>query len=339
MKKTNTSALQRATAGRDRALGALARGGVAAALLASACASTTTPPAPPTKAAETTAGPPAGLGRRDDAATLGPFAHGPLTVRAHRSAEYSAAVNSWVLETATEVALIDAQLVMPEAEKVAALLRSTGKKLAWVWISHAHPDHYAGLQAIAAAFPGVPLYARASTVEEGPALLKKFDAPLQKFFPGEMASGPVALTPYTSPTLKLGEVEVQIVDLQGGEHTSTTMLVVPSQRIAFTGDLVYNRVHPWLNELDDRGVLAHLQMLEGRADIDVFYPGHGQPFAKAFIATYRGYVNDFLAEVPVAADANDLIARMWRRYPDWQTLAGLRFSANAYIGARATTPK
>jgi glyoxylase-like metal-dependent hydrolase (beta-lactamase superfamily II) len=311
----------------------------AAALFAGGCATSTPPPASPPPASTTmTARPPAGLGRRDDAATLGPFAYGPLTLRAHRSAEYSAAVNSWLLETGTEVALVDAQLVMPEAAKVVELLRATGKKLAWVWISHGHPDHYAGLEAIAAAFPGVPLYARPATVDDGPAIMKQFEAPLQKFFPGEMATGPVALTAYTQPTLKVGDVEVQIVDLQGGEHASTTMLVIPSQRVALTGDLVYNRVHPWLNELDGHGVLAHLDMLEGRADIDRFFPGHGAPFDKAFIATYRGYVNDFLAEVPVALDSNDLIARMWRRYPDWQTLAGLRFSATAYVAARTSPP-
>ena len=49
---------------------------------------------------------------------------------------------------------------------------------------------------------------------------------------------------------------------------------------------------------------------------------------------YRRDVTDFLAEVPQARDSADLIARMWRRYPDWRTMAGLRFSANAYVGAR-----
>jgi glyoxylase-like metal-dependent hydrolase (beta-lactamase superfamily II) len=280
------------------------------------------------------AGPPPGLGRRDNAGTLGPYGSGPVTLRAHQSAEYSATVNSWVIETATEVALVDAQLVMPEAQKVAELVRSTGKKLAWVWVTHGHPDHYAGLEAIAAAFPGVPLYARASTVTDGPELLKKFDAPLKKFFPGEMTSGPVALTAYTEPSIRVGGVDVKIVDLTGGEHGTTTMLVIPSLRAALVGDVVYNKVHPWLNEMDDAGVLKQVDMLGTLADVDTFYPGHGEPFDRSFLPVYRGYVTDFLAELPQAKDGEDLILRMWRRYPDWRTMAGLRFSANAYIGAR-----
>ena len=290
---------------------------------------------PPAKPAAMPAAPRSNaLGRLDDDATLGPFGKGPLTLRAHKSAEYSGSVNSWLLETATEVALVDAQLVVPEAKKVVELVKSTGKKLAWVWITHAHPDHYAGLEAIAAAFPGTPLYGRPATVEEGPAFLKKFEEPLQKFFPGEMAKGPVALTAYTAPTLAVGGVEVRIVDLKGGEHTNATMLVLPSLRGALTADLVYNKVHPWLNEMDDKGVLAHLDLLAGLADVDTFYPGHGEPFGKDYLPTYRGYVNDFLSELSAAKDGEDLIGRMKRRYPDWRTMAGLRFSANAYIGAR-----
>ncbi len=320
-----------------------ASGGAFACALASALgiavvASCATPPPPPpapaAPAAAAEAGPPGGLGRRDDATTLGPYGSGPLTLRAHRSAEYSATVNSWLLETATEVAVVDAQLVMPEAERVVALVRATGKRLAWVWVSHGHPDHYAGLQALATAFPGVPLYARPSTVADGPALLQKFDAPLKKFFPGEMTTGPVALSPYTGATIAVGGVELKIVDVEGGEHPTSTMLLVPSLRAALIGDLVYNRVHPWLNEMDDAGVLKHVDMLGALADVDTFYPGHGEPFGRDFLPVYRGYVTDFLAEVPQAKDGNDLVARMWRRYPDWRTMAGLRFSANAYINAR-----
>ncbi|MBM4279769.1 MAG: MBL fold metallo-hydrolase [Deltaproteobacteria bacterium] len=307
-------------------------------VVATACA--TPAPSPSSTAGATQpaapSGPPAGLGRRDNAATIGPFGSGALTLRAHQSAEYSATVNSWLLETATEVAIVDAQLVMPEAQKVVELVRSTGKKLAWVWVSHGHPDHYAGLEALATAFPGVPLYARSSTVTDGPELLKKFDAPLQKFFPGEMTKGPMALSPYTAATLAVGGVEVKIVDIEGGEHPTSTMLVIPSLRGALVGDLVYHKVHPWLNEMDDVGVLKHVDMLSTLADVDTFYPGHGEPFGRDFLPVYRGYVTDFLAEVPQAKDGNDLIERVWRRYPDWRTMAGLRFSANAYIGARAS---
>jgi hypothetical protein len=52
------------------------------------------------------------------------------------------------------------------------------------------------------------------------------------------------------------------------------------------------------------------------------------------LPVYRKYVLDFLADAKVAKDANDLVLRTWQRYPDWRTMAGLRFSAAAHIQAR-----
>lgn len=279
-------------------------------------------------------GPPPGIGKRDNATRLGPFTDGPLTITSHLSAEYSATVNSWLLIGKTEVGLIDAQLIVPEAEKVVALIKEQNKKLAWVWITHAHPDHHAGLEAIVAAFPGVPLLAHPQTAASAPAILEKFDAPLQKFFPGEMAKGPVTLTAHNEPTLKLDDQTIEILVFEGGEHELTTALKLPAQKALFVGDLVYNRVHPWLNELDTTTVLAQVDQLAAMTDVETFYPGHGELFKRDYLPTYTKYVQDFLAEVPQAKDGEDLILRVWRKYPDWRTMAGLRFSANAHIDRR-----
>lgn len=303
------------------------------ALLLASCAANK----PASSAQASPDGPPPGIGRRDNATTLGPFTGGPLAVSAHLSAEYSATVNSWILAGPTEIGLVDAQLVMPEAEKVVALLKQHNKKLAWVWITHAHPDHHAGLQAIAAAFPGVPLLAHPRTAEQAPVILKKFDEPLQRFFPGEMATASPALTPHTEPTLRLDGVEIRIHVFEGGEHELATALEVPAMKALFIADLVYHRVHPWLNELDVDTALAHVDRLAAMPEIDTFYPGHGEPFGKDYLPTYTGYVKDFMSEVAQAKDADDLILRVWRRHPDWRTMAGLRFSARAHIDARTPT--
>lgn len=280
-------------------------------------------------------GPPPGIGARDDATTLGPFAGGPLTITSHLSAEYSAKVNSWLIVGPTEVGLIDAQLVMPEAEKVVALIKAQNKKLAWVWITHAHPDHHAGLEAIAAAFPEAPRLAHPRTVEMAPQVLKKFEAPLNKFFPGEMARTSPALTGHTADTLTLDGQTIKIHVFEGGEHELATALELPDQKALFIADLVYNRVHPWLNELDVTTVLTHVERLAGMNEVETFYPGHGEPFKKDYLPVYVKYVNDFLAEVPQAKDSPDLVDRVWRRYPEWRTMAGLRFSATAHVEARA----
>jgi glyoxylase-like metal-dependent hydrolase (beta-lactamase superfamily II) len=301
----------------------------------SACASTAPQPSSTTPPSETAADePPAGLGRRDDAATLGPYEAGqPLVLLAHKSAEYSASVNSWLLEGPTEIGLVDAQMLVPEAEALVELLRSRNKKLAWVWVTHAHPDHYAGLQVIADAFPGVPLLAHPETAQKAPELRAKFDEPLQKFFPGLLAPA-AALTPYADTSLRVDGVEIEILTFTGGEHELSTALFVRAQQAMIIADLVYNEVHPWLNELDVDTLLTHVDTLAAMQGVETFYPGHGEPFGKEFLPVYTKYVHDFLAELEHASDSKDLVARTWRRYRDWRTLAGLRFSATAHIEAR-----
>ena len=309
--------------------------------LGAACASPQPAVSPPSTVAATGAAdePAPGIGRRDDAAVLGPFGTGPITLIAHQSAEYSAKVNSWLIEGPTEIGLVDAQLVLPEAEKVVELIKSRGKKLAWVFVTHAHPDHYVGLEAIAKAFPDTPRYARPETTVEAPALFRLYEQPLQRFYKGQLPTTPATLTPFTDRTLRVDGVDVNIIDLKGGEHTTSTMLHLPSMRALLVADLVYNRVHPWTNGLDTTGILHQLDELEARTDIDVFYPGHGEPFTKPYIAEYRSYIVDFLADVAVAKDSKDLILTTWRRHRDWRTLAGLRFSAEAHIGDRDAKAK
>ncbi|WP_266218288.1 MBL fold metallo-hydrolase [Paraliomyxa miuraensis] len=302
-------------------------------------AACTTTPAQPTRAPAPSTEPeadmpPSGLGQRDDAATLGPYAtDGPVMLLAHKSAEYSASVNSWLIEGPTEIGLVDAQMVIPEAEAVVELLKSRNKELAWVWITHAHPDHYAGLAVIAEAFPEVRLLARPQTANDAPQLRVRFDEPLQKFFPGLMAA-PVELTPYEAQSLHVDGVEVRIESFVGGEHGFSTALSIPVLKAMLIADLVYNRVHPWLNEMDVDTLLAHVETLAQLEGIETFYPGHGEPFGKDYLPTYVQYVGDFLAEAEVATSPQDLVARVWRRYRDWRTMAGLRFSATAHMEAR-----
>lgn len=299
---------------------------------AKAPAEPTQAPAPSTEAQVDM--PPDGLGKRDDAATLGPYAEGgPVMLLAHQSAEYSGTVNSWLIEGPTEIGLVDAQMVIPEAEAVVALLESRKKKLAWVWITHAHPDHYAGLAVIAKAFPGVPLLAHPETAKTAPELRLRYDEPLNRFFPGLMAA-PVELTPYESESLRVDDVEVRIQTFVGGEHGLSTALLIPALKAMLIADLVYDHVHPWLNEMDVDTLLAHVETLARAEGVETFYPGHGEPFGKDYLPTYVQYVDDFLAEVPRAESQADLVARVWRRHRDWRTMAGLRFSATAHMKAR-----
>src|SRR6266516_2452776 len=76
------------------------------------------------------------------------------------------AVTSTLVSGEHDAVLIDAQFALPEAERIAAAITASGKRLTTIYISHWHPDHYFGLPAILAAHPDARVVARPETVDQ-----------------------------------------------------------------------------------------------------------------------------------------------------------------------------
>ena len=69
------------------------------------------------------------------------------------SDESGFAVASVIVMGKNDAALIDAQWTLSNGHRVAAEILETGKNLKYIYITHAHPDHYFGLGPITEAFP------------------------------------------------------------------------------------------------------------------------------------------------------------------------------------------
>lgn len=258
---------------------------------------------------------------------------GPLTIGIFRSAERTASVNSYLLMGAEEAILVDAQLVDSEARRLVDWVRGTGKRLTTVYVTHGHPDHFMGLRVVAEAFPEARILARPRVAENMPVLFERYRAPLNRFFPGDVADGVVTPERFEGDTLELDGTEIRILELEEGEADLLTMLHIPSMRALFCADVVYHDVHPWLNELRVDGVLEHVERVRAM-ELDWIYPGHGDPVRPEYLDTYVEYVRTFVSMAQTAESAPALIEAMLQRYPSWRTEAGLRFSAQAHLEAR-----
>ena len=60
--------------------------------------------------------------------------------------------NSHILIGENGAVLIDAQFSSDEGKRVAELIKSTGKRLTKILITHPHPDHYYGLEVLETEF-------------------------------------------------------------------------------------------------------------------------------------------------------------------------------------------
>src|SRR5260370_38306790 len=73
--------------------------------------------------------------------------------------------NSVIIEGAREVLLVDAQLTKTSAEKVLQQIKETKKPLSIVYITHAHADHFLGLEVFKDAYPRVRIIATSAVVD------------------------------------------------------------------------------------------------------------------------------------------------------------------------------
>lgn len=95
------------------------------------------------------------------------------------------ASNAVLIKGREEAVLVDNCLIEGDAQKLVKMIRSSGRELTTVLITHAHPDHYFGLGAIRDAFPAARMYARPEVIDG----MREFRAKIvhwQEMYRGEL---------------------------------------------------------------------------------------------------------------------------------------------------------
>jgi glyoxylase-like metal-dependent hydrolase (beta-lactamase superfamily II) len=205
-------------------------------------------------------------------------------------------VNSFFIETATGVIIVDTQFPVSTARELGARLDELGKPLAAIIITHPHPDHYNGLPVLMHNRAPVPVYASEATIRG----IKSTQA-------GKRAAWtPVFGTDYPSAdglpdhplgpdeTLDIASIQLRLIDIGPGECSINSIVHVPQADALIASDLIYNGVHPWLAEHRTSSWLRQLDDVQTRfGHIANIYAGHGQPGTSALFDVQRRYIEDF----------------------------------------------
>lgn len=205
-------------------------------------------------------------------------------------------VNSYVVSTAEGSILVDGMLTVTDARSVRAHLDALRGPLLGALVTHAHPDHYAGLAHLLAGLE-IPIYATPEVrrvIARDDALKDTIVRPMmndqwpnERIFPNRDAGGEV----------RLGDTTLRVEAIGPGESPADSLWWLDQRRV-FVGDLVYNGMHAYLADGSFRAWLDQLSSLEVRLPDDaVLYVGHGEPRGKAAIAAQRRYIEAFVASV------------------------------------------
>ena len=254
--------------------------------------------------------------------TVTRFTRGDTTFHTYTAPEAGFRVNTHIVETPTELTVIDAQLALPLAQEVVAVINDIGKPVARFIISHAHPDHFSGLQVLAEAFPTADIYALQSVR----GYLAEWAQPVLDARRAAFGDIIAERAVHPTRTLQLGEttfpgLRITVEEVAEAEAHTSALITFPDARVLAASDLVAAPGHHLFLVIDGEHTIDNwinqLQSIATRTDIDIVLTGHGPTTdprtAAAADIDWLNTAAKARAEAGVAADYAEVLKS---RYPD-----------------------
>jgi len=250
-------------------------------------------------------------------------------------------VSSVVLEGEREVALVDAQFSAANADRVADLIRSTGKRLTTIFVSYSDPDYYFGLDRIARQFPEAKVLATAQTVY---LIEATRDEKMAIWAPQLGAEAPARIRvpePIGSDHFMVDGHRVEIRRAVGDEQHA--WLWIPSARTILGGVYLVQGEHLWVADSPARqdrarwlAALDTMTALRPAYAIPAhFAAGSGDFGGEAAIRFTRDYLLSLDEVLAAATGSEQVIARMKARWPQLVGVPNLEMTARVLTGEQA----
>lgn len=275
------------------------------------------------------------------ATTLGFAAHASastLTLDVYNPGENAIfPVTSVLVSGEKDAILVDAQFGKSQAEQLVEKIRTSGKRLISIYISHGDPDYYFGLDTLTAAFPNAKVLASQPTVEH---IKRTVEGKLAFWGPKMGADVPAkTIVPdvLKGDSLMLEGQKLQVVGLDG-KQPERSFVWIPSIKAVVGGVVVAENIHVWMadtqtpqSHADWLTTLHAIESLKPKTVIPGHYLGDS---ARSLVAVQftADYIRAFDEETAKAKDSAALIAAMKKRYPALGEESSLELSAKVAKG-------
>jgi glyoxylase-like metal-dependent hydrolase (beta-lactamase superfamily II) len=169
-----------------------------------------------------------------------------------------------LISGARDAVLVDPPLTIEQASRVGAWVESSGKNLAFMYVTHGHGDHWFGTAPLLRRFPAARVLATEGTIAQmrhhgSPEFRASF---WDRLFPGQIPDTPVTATVPPGHRFELEGQEFLAIDVGHSDTDDTSVLHVPSIGLVAAGDVVYNGVHQYLREAAGDGIAKWLHALD-----------------------------------------------------------------------------
>jgi glyoxylase-like metal-dependent hydrolase (beta-lactamase superfamily II) len=250
-------------------------------------------------------------------------------------------MSSTLIAGAEEGILVDTLVTLDQVDALAEWVRSFGKRITGVYITHGHQDHWIGLARLQEHFPDAHGMATPKVVEH--ARFEATDPGLSGYwkasFPGELPQTPVLPEPLPAAEFELEGSVLRAVSVGQGDTEHSTVLHVPSAATVVGGDVVYNGVHMMTAETDDKGRDAWIASLDAVAALNptIVVAGHksvGAPDMPESIGASQQYLRDFSRIVNEGGSVQQIVAAMLKLHGDRDNPRTLWHSARTAVAKR-----
>jgi putative intracellular protease/amidase/glyoxylase-like metal-dependent hydrolase (beta-lactamase superfamily II) len=238
--------------------------------------------------------------------------------------------NAWLVMNDENAVLFDTACNdAADGERLVAFVRSSGRRLQAVVLSHGHPDIWLGVKSLKEAFPSTPVYVASEAIRsdivdmagiiESAGMLASPELSASRFDYRAaiqiLGASPLTLEGTPSVTFKTW------ITGEPSEHARLTTVFIPELDTLLVSDLAYNHVHSWGGIGVARASLVNwLKQLDamvtfhGGTGVRIL-PGHGEPADANLLYAQRDYLRHLLDAVDAPGDAAAFLARMKTGFP------------------------
>ena len=257
---------------------------------------------------------------------------GPVKIHSYLSPADGFQVNTQMIEGPTAVVIFDGQLLLPYADEVTSYVQTLGKPVDRIILSHAHTDHWSGLEVLTERFPDARVFALDGIADQ---LRARGQARLDSFRPiyGDKIATKVAL-PTETITEGLQRIDGITYDFKrfvDAESDLQLAALLPEQKVLMAFDLVFSPNEHAFTVVDHFDhwmiILKSLKALQGYDTITI---GHDTPVHRSAIDSTITYVKRAKEIHAASVDAKTYSESLKAAFPDLQ-LAGFVDLSASYL--------
>ncbi|MCL6411684.1 MBL fold metallo-hydrolase [Pantoea agglomerans] len=244
------------------------------------------------------------------------------------------AVSSTLVSGPTEAILFDAQFSTQDGEKLAEMIKKSGKKLKEIVITSGDPDFYFGLEPIVKAWPDVKVVAAPAVVKH---IQQTHDAKLKYWGPQMKQGAPdKVVVPEVTHQTRFS-VDGEVLELRHPEQYAA-YIWIPSASTILGGTALSSGIHVWTADTQTvqsraewRHILTEMQTLNAKNVIPGHYLG-ARPAGSQAVDFTLNYLKSFEAALAQHKTSAQVITAMKAAWPKLAEPASLELSAKVNTG-------